>query len=164
MFCRSAIRAHADLDIGILRCDAPAALPQLSTWQIFEAKAGELTRLEPGRVPRSNVHTLWGRQGEHDPWAIELVLDEGDRDVWIYRREPSIRRPLTEVVKRTPHGLPYLAPEVQLLYKSSAPRDRDEADFRQTWPLLDLAARVWLAAAIEAVNPRHPWLRVLARP
>jgi hypothetical protein len=36
-------RPHTDLDVGILRVDAPTVLQALSTWQIFEAK-----RLEAG--------------------------------------------------------------------------------------------------------------------
>lgn len=163
LFCRAPVRPHGDLDIGILRHDFEAVRQALSTWEIFEAKAGHLTRLDLSRLPRVDVHTLWCRPGDGLPWAMELMLDDGDPDVWIYRREPRIRRPLAEVVGRTATGLPYLAPEIQLLYKSKSPRARDERDFRRLWPLLSEDARTWLDQALTLVSPHHQWLSVTRR-
>lgn len=160
LFCGTT-RQHADLDIGILRADVLSVLQTISQWQIYEAKDGRLTHLDSGCVPRRDVHCLWCRPTGADRWAIELMLDEGDREVWVYRRDDRIRRPMSAVVQQTADRLPYLAPEIQLLYKSTAVRARDDADFGNTWPLLSPDARRWLHVAIGLADPSHPWLTFL---
>ena len=92
------------------------------------------------------------------------MLDEADGDTWVYRREPRIRRPMSTAVRQNPDGLPYLAPEIQLLYKSKAPRERDEVDFARTRPLLAADARRWLRDALEIANPDHRWIAALSNP
>jgi hypothetical protein len=136
-------------------------LHSVSTWEVFEIKDGRLTHLAAGSVPPLDVHSLWCRPTAADPWAIELMLEEADGDTWVYRREPRIRRPMSTVVRQSPDGLPYLAPEIQLLYKSKGPRERDDADFVQIWPLLDADARTWLHDALELTTPDHSWIAVL---
>ena len=95
------------------------------------------------------------------PWAnIKIkVLDESD---WIFRREPSIRRPLAAAVRVTPDGTPYLAPEIQLLYKARDLRPEDQSDFEHAAPLLDRIAGGWLRDRLSQLFPRHPWLLAAA--
>jgi hypothetical protein len=107
------------------------------------------------------VHSLWCRPTAGDLWTIELVLDEADGDTWVYRRESRIRRPMSTVVRHSPDRFRYLAPEIQLLYKSKAPRERDEADFAQVCPLLARDARRWLHDALELTTPDHKWIAAL---
>lgn len=133
-------------------------LHALSTWEVFEARDGRLTRLAAGCVPPRDVHSLWCRPTAREPWTIELMLDEADGDTWIYRREPRIRRPLSTIVRQSADRLPYLAPEIQLLYKSKGPRERDDMDFAQTIPLLAADARRWLHDALELTTPDHKWI------
>jgi hypothetical protein len=155
-------RPHTDLDVGILRRDALTVLHCVSAWEVFEAEGGRLSPLPPGRVPRLDVHSLWCRPTATDHWTIELMLDESDGETWVYRREPRIRRPMSTAVRQSPEGLPYLAPEIQLLYKSKAPRERDELDFLHTCRLLVPEARRWLRDALELVQPDHQWIAALA--
>src|SRR5262245_16222 len=144
-------------------CDVTwgSLLQSFFTWEVFEAKEGCLTQLAAGCVPLLDVHSLWCRPTAADFWTIELMLDEADGDTWIYRREPRLRRPMSTVVQRSPDGLPYLAPEIQLLYKSKGRRERDDADFAHVWPLLDADARTWLLDALELTSPGHHWISVL---
>jgi hypothetical protein len=58
----------------------------------------------------------------------------------------------------TSDGIPYLVPEIQLLYKAKGLRPKDEADFRQTLPALSLEQRDWLREALLQAHPQHPWL------
>ena len=154
-------RPHTDLDVGVLRRDVASVLDTLSNWEVFEAKDGRLTRLAAGCAPSRDVHSLWCRPTATDPWAIELLLDEADGDTWVYRRESRIRRPMSTIVRQSPDRLRYLAPEIQLLYKSKAPRERDEADFAQICPLLAADARRWLHDALELTTPDHKWMAAL---
>jgi hypothetical protein len=151
-------RPHKDLDVGILRRDVLRVLPALSSWEIFEVKDGVLTRLRAGDAPRTNVNSLWCRPGDDANWTFELMLDESEEDRWIFRRERTIQRPLSLFIRRDPSGIPFLAPEIQLLYKASPIRVEDQADFDQVAPRLDPDARTWLRAALTRVYPRHEWL------
>jgi hypothetical protein len=81
----------------------------------------------------------------------------GDR--WVYRRDHRITRPLTELTRRSAQGIPYLAPDVQLLFKARTnPRPKDEHDYAVALPLLDAASRQWLTAALGICAPEHPWV------
>jgi len=81
--------------------------------------------------------------------------------MWVYRRDPRIRRSLATVIRHGQGGIGYLAPECQLLYKSSAPRERDDADFVQILPFLSDDARLWLRNALELVTSGHHWIERL---
>lgn len=151
-------RPHADLDIGVLRRDALDVLAALSSWQIFEAKAGVLTEILAGAIPDLGVNALWCRSKGTGTFLLELMLDESAGDDWVFRRCPDIKRPLAAAVRRTQDGLPYLAPEIQLLYKAKKPRERDQIDFVSVAPRLDTEGRQWLRQALVRSAPGHPWI------
>jgi hypothetical protein len=69
-----------------------------------------------------------------------------------------VHRPLATIGSVTPDGIPYMAPEIQLLYKAKAPRPQDEADFVRTFPHLNQASREFLVQALALVYPGHRWL------
>jgi len=154
-------RAHRDLDVGVLRRDVLAVLAALPSWEFFAAKNGVLARLTSDQEPRTDVYSLWCRPADATEWTLELMLDESDAGRWVYRRESRIQRPLEVTVRRDPQGIPYLAPEVQLLYKSARARPQDEADFAHVAPQLDLAACEWLRDALAISEPGHRWLSAL---
>jgi hypothetical protein len=84
------------------------------------------------------------------------MLDEADGDHWEYRRFPAISRHLDSLVWRS-SGIPYIAPEVQLLYKAGRMNPKNEQDFEACLPLLREHQRTWLALAIRLAHPGHPW-------
>jgi hypothetical protein len=161
LFVGSQSRTHKDLDIGILRRDVLEITSVLSSWQFFEAKGGQLTRLDAGKMPRADVNSLWGRPADTMDWELELMLDESDDDRWVFRRDASIRRPLATAVRHSSEGIPYLAPEIQLLYKARTPRAQDQADFEQVLPRMDAEARTWLHWVLNSVDPSHKWISAL---
>ena len=95
---------------------------------------------------------------------IELLLDESADGFWVFRRQPDIRLPLEMTVRRNSAGLPFLSPEIQLLYKAKDPRPRDQADFDHIAPRLDRGARAWLRDALARMDPGHAWVRELIEP
>ena len=162
---RSVSRARqsqpADVDVGILKCDAPVVLSALASWQFFEAKDDRLTALPPGALPRNDVNSLWGRRIGSSLWEIEIMLEHADGEHWIYRRAPEIRRPFAEILCRAECDLKYLAPEIQLLYKSKGVRPKDDEDFRSTVPKLSAAACDWLRDSLAISQPGHRWIAEL---
>ena len=162
LFAGNQSRPHGDLDIGVLRRDVAEVLAMLSSWEIVEAKGGVLSPLRAGATPRLDVNSLWCRTKGMARWMLELMLDESADDCWVFRRHPDIRRELSRAVQRSSEGLPYLAPEIQLLYKAKAIRGCDRADFDYVAPLLDQSARNWLRNALIKSEPGHEWIARLA--
>jgi hypothetical protein len=154
-------RPHGDLDIGVLRRDALEVLSALHSWEFFEAKEGVLTRLCKGESPRADVNSIWGRPAETTEWTLEVMLDESDGDRWVFRRQPRIRQSLAMAIRHNSEGIPYLAPEIQLLYKARSMRPQDQADFDHIAPRLAIDARTWLRDALAISDPNHSWLLAL---
>jgi hypothetical protein len=50
---------------------------------------------------------------------FEFFLNEVWEDEWQFRKERSIRRPVSTSCRQTAQGIPVLAPELQLLYKAA---------------------------------------------
>jgi Aminoglycoside-2''-adenylyltransferase len=155
-------RPHRDIDVGVLRRHVGVILDAFSDWEIFEAERGVLTRLARGRSPRPTVNSLWCRLQHSGCWKLELLLDDAIDDDWCYRREPSIRRPLPTVVRRDASKLPYLAPEIQLLYKARSLRPRDQRDFEQVLAHVDARGRAWLLDGLKRAEPGHSWISALS--
>jgi len=162
LFCEYPHRPHKDLDIGILRRLAPKVLAALDAWEFFEARNGTLFRVAGGEVPNAAVNSLWGRRIGETAWTLELVLDESDGDRWVFRRNHTVTMPLSGAIRHSSEGIPYLAPEIQLLYKARKARPEDQADFKCCAPLLDSRALQWLQEAIGNSDPNHQWLPALA--
>ncbi|HLJ39037.1 MAG TPA: hypothetical protein VKT54_11575 [Steroidobacteraceae bacterium] len=153
-------RPHKDLDIGILRGSTRQTLAAMPDWEFFEASGGILSGPLAGD-PRPNVNSLWGRPRHTRAWRLELMLDDSDGEQWIFRRDRSVRRALSLAIRRDGEGIPYLAPEIQLLYKASGTRAEDEADFTRAAPRLSEESRRWLGDALARAHPQHPWRSVI---
>ena len=100
---------------------------------------------------------------------LDVFREPHDGDTWICRRDPSIRRPYTDVIKTTEDGIPYVVPEVVLLFKAKHTREKDEADFRRALPLLDASRRTWLRESLDRCPSRthlagRPGLRTRQTP
>ena len=65
------------------------------------------------------------------------------------------------LISRTADGIPYLQPEVVLLFKAKAVRPKDELDFAAVLPHLESSRRLWLRDALTLVHPGHAWLESL---
>ena len=58
-------------------------------------------------------------------------------------------------------GVPFISPEIQLLYKAKYQRAKDEHDFELAAPRLDEGRRRWLIEGLRLCHPGHDWLRKL---
>jgi len=160
LYLGSSWRDHADIDVGINRCDAVALPSVLTGWDIHVAAAG---RLEPwtGMEPDDalNQNNLWCRREFGNPWSLDVTLGNGDTEHWIYRRDPTIRLPWADAVLFTTDRTPCLAPDLQLLFKSKNYRDKDDVDARMVIPRLEEGLRDRLA---KFLSSEHPWQELIS--
>jgi hypothetical protein len=153
-----AFRPHGDIDVLLLRRDQLAAQHALPGWEWWAADPpGVLRPWATGEILPPEAHDIWCRPSADAPWRVQFMLDEADGDDWVSRRDPRIRRPIAELGRVTADGVPYLAPEIQLLYKAKGTRPKDEHDFRMMAPKLRPAQRQWLRDAITIAYGTHPW-------
>lgn len=86
------------------------------------------------------------------------MLAETDGERWVFRRDHRITGAISSLGRTTPDGLPFVAPEIQLLYKANpSPLAKDEQSFGSAAPLLAAEQRAWLRDALATVAPMHPW-------
>ena len=157
-------RAHKDVDILVFRRDQLVAQSYLRGrgWTLEVAHDGALTPWAEDEFLQLPRHGIWCKNRAHDPDFVEILLNETDGARFLFRRDPTIAAPLNRALLRTPSGLPFLAPEIALLYKSGSPDvEENAADFRTAAPALDAERRAWLRAAIEQTRPDHSWLAEL---
>jgi hypothetical protein len=148
-------RDHDDADVGICRNDAGDVYEWLAGLHLYVAAGGRLCSWD-GR-PLSldaNENNVWVKDDALGPWRFDMGVDEGDVETWVYRRDHTIGRPWTEAVLTTPGGIPFLAPEVQLLFKSKGIRAKDQIDANVVLPSMEEHRRQWLD---EHLPIGHPW-------
>lgn len=152
-------RDHEDTDVSIIRRDVVLLRPVLAGWDIQVAAAGRLTPWT-GEELKATLHqnNLWCRRRGEGAWLLDVSISEGDDDIWIYRHDESVHFPWAEAVLWTPDGVAYLAPELQLLFKSRHLRQKDDVDAREVIPQLSAGRRNSLARLLHA---EHPWRRLL---
>jgi hypothetical protein len=150
-------REHGDIDVAVLRRDQLAAQDVLAGWDLQAADPpGKLRPWREGEILPESVHDIWCRPDKDAAWGLQLMLDEADGDQWEYRRNPAISKPLSSLIREY-DGIPYLAVEVQLLYKAAHLNPKNELDFEACLPLLDDFQRTWLALTLRIAHPGHPW-------
>ena len=150
-------RDHIDLDIGVFREDLSHLFEALSDVELHSASDGRLELLSGPREMRPEANSIWAKRPDAEKWLFELIMNEREKDEWVYRREPSIRRPLNGLTVEV-DGLKCLRPEIQLLFKAKHMRGRDIADFDAHSPTLNEANRVWLRDALAIAHPGHTWI------
>jgi len=154
----SKTRDHVDLDVATLRRSQRDFWERLDGWDLHLGTAPDV--VEPwrdGDVVPLPLHAVWCRPSPTSPWAFELLLNDSDETQWLFRRDHDVRMPLADIGGTSNDGIPYLAPEIVLLYKAKNVREHDVRDFESALPSLDAAQRRWLRDAIDVVHPGHPW-------
>lgn len=154
-------REHDDFDVGICRAETAMVHAGLVGWDLWLAAAGELSPWN-GRPLNLGKHenNVWARRSAQEKWATDLTVNECTEEKWIYRRDPSVTRDWDAAVLKTASGIPYLAPELQLLFKSKHPRAKDHFDADRVIPAMGDERRSWLSVRL---NPDHPWHEVIGR-
>jgi Aminoglycoside-2''-adenylyltransferase len=148
-------REHDDMDVSFCRRDASVLRDYLRGWHIEVAAAGVLTPWDGGPLAvESHQNNLWCRQTADGPWLLDITVSDGDDEHWIYRRDPSLKILWADAVLRSRSNVPYLAPELQLLFKATHRRPKDDVDAAVVIPEVDHRRLVFLRSTLGA---DHPW-------
>jgi hypothetical protein len=150
-------RRHYDLEIAIPRADLPGVREHLSGLQLHAVGDGEVVALSPGEDTPADKHQNWVADPQERAWRVDVMLEPGDAETWVFRRDETLTRPRARMVASTADGIPFLRPEGVLLFKAKAVRAKDEEDFQAALPWLEDEAREWLRAALERTHPDHVW-------
>lgn len=159
LFRGETTREHEDLEIAvpIERFDQiRLAMPDLT----FEV-VGSGHRWPLDSAAFATMVQTWGRERATGTYRVDVFREPHDGDTWLCRRDEDIRRPYGEVIAQTSDGIPYLVPEIVLLFKAKHDRPKDHADFEGVLPLLKDGQRAWLAAGLARVHPGHVWIERL---
>ncbi len=164
LFLGRVTRVHHDVDVVIARNDQLTVQAYLSA-RGWKWAAPNEQRLEPWppqttlELPRFQAHA------HRDGAVLDFLFSPIENGIWRFRRDPSIVRTVERMRLKTEAGLPFLAPELALLFKSKrtegAGRSKDEADFEKIQALLEPERRTWLRWALTITDPEHPWIERL---
>ena len=161
LFLGQQTRAHDDIEIAVFRKDQIALQEYLSDWNLQKAVGGKLTAWKRGEFLELPVHAIHCFREKAELSFLEVLLNESANGVWQFRRNRRITKPLTEIYQVNDSGIPFLCPEIVLLYKSKAPRPKDERDFSAVGEKLSFEGRQWLKDALLVSDPKHRWLESL---
>lgn len=161
LFLGRVTRVHHDLDVLVSREDQLSLQQRLSgagwKWVTYWEGCAETwppaTRLE---LPRHQAHAH--REGEF----IDFLLGDLHHGVWRYRRDPCVLRTVEAACLTTAEGIPFLAPEIVLLFKAHRKaeqvRAKDRGDFQAVAPHLDPERRAWLRWALIRTGSDPCWI------
>jgi hypothetical protein len=160
LFTGEQSRPHEDIDVVVAREDLHLLHRALPQWSLVAA-FGSLADWHEGEDLPGGAHDIWCK-GAHGYFEFQLMVSEFTESEWIFRRDHRVCGPRAAMIVHTPTGLPIMAPEIQLLYKSSpGRRPKEEHDFAHTLPFLGADQRQRLASWLDLLYPDHPWLTAI---
>ena len=119
-------RDHADVDVMLLDRDRHALWDDLPEDEVQITGRDK----EPRRLTLHSQNLLL---------PAEVFLAEADGTFWVHRRGAfRVQRPLADIT-RYRDGIPFLAPEVVLLFKARSKAEKDQHDVETALPVRDSA-------------------------
>lgn len=186
LFLNKEIRKHGDIDISAFWADRDQIILYMQSlgWQVYEMCGGglahhitdiskqvrakrnifcftnncDLVTLSPTET--SNMYTLeFNHSGQKDLNFIEFLFNHKTENDFLYARNNEISLSLSRAILYQ-EGVPYLAPELVLLYKSTdIHREGYQLDYDSVFGKMNNAQRLWLQNALSVMNPDgHSWL------
>ncbi|NIK56940.1 nucleotidyltransferase domain-containing protein [Kribbella shirazensis] len=156
-------RPHTDVDVLVLARDLDRVAETFTDPRptVENPNTGEQRPWEPGE-PLTPGPDVLAFPDDLFPAPLRIILAASDDTDWIYHRgRGTVRKPLDEITLASSDGIPYLAPEIVLLFKSRSDRPKDTEDFHDVATHLDPHRRTWLHDHIAPRHPNHAWLPAL---
>lgn len=195
LFVDKETRMHKDIDIAVFWNDRKNLIKNFldNNWRVFEPDKGMLREITSIQEDLRTEDNLWCIKSESNSYHIENVYDNfykitterkhqdvldfiellfnrKEVNLFIYKRNSNIH--LSNAIYYTKENIPFLAPEMVLLYKSIFIRFLDSNkktdiemvnnyrhDFDVAIPLLNENQKNWLKNALTLSYPNgHEWL------
>jgi Aminoglycoside-2''-adenylyltransferase len=153
-------RKHGDIEIAIPAARFPEIRGRFPGYAYDAAGNGRIWENATPAVLAS-THQTWLRDPATGNYLLDIFREPHDGDTWICRHDETIRLPYTDIIRHTEDGIPYLMPELVLLFKAKNLRAKDQADFDETLPHMTPRQREALAGLLARAHPGHPWLAAL---
>lgn len=159
LFIGKETRHHEDIEIALFRKDQLELKDYLKEWDFKKVIKREFYpwKNEFLELPIHEIHALNKSNGD----KLEILLNETTESNWRFRRDFTVSYPRNSVWSHTDTGIPYLNPEIVLLYKAKNTREKDHQDFLTIKKYLDDNKKKWLRNAIQSQEPDHKWLELL---
>ncbi|MGW1208092.1 nucleotidyltransferase domain-containing protein [Streptomyces sp. NPDC002499] len=149
-------RPHGDLEIAVPAAGFAEIRDRFPEY-VFDAVGSGRVWASAGVEELAATHQTWLRDPASGQFLFDVFREPHDGGTWICRRDESLRLPYDTIIERTASGIPYLVPELVLLFKAKAPRPKDETDFDGVLPLLSRTRRETLSEWLKRMHPGHPW-------
>ena len=157
LFLGTRRRRHGDIEIAIPAADFPEIRDRFPGYAFDAVSSGRVWEEATPEVLAA-THQTWLRDRATGDYLLDVIREPHEGETWICRHEPTIRLPYREIIRHDPDGIPFLAPELVLLFKAKHARPKDQADFDDTVPHLTGAQRRTLAELLARAHPGHRWL------
>lgn len=188
LFMGTETRPHKDLDIMIFKEDLARTIAYMRNkgWRVEVPTRKGFIPVDEESFESLDFENLWcmneayptdylrvddkssynfyhyDREVQEEFDFVEIVLNASEDNDFIYHKNPEIRRPLDLAIFEH-DGMPYLAPEIVLLYKSKYLSEDNQKDFNAVLAKLTQEQKSWLKQALicEYGND-HPWVERLS--
>jgi len=185
LFLNEEIRTHGDIDICVFEEDRETILRHMleREWKVYEFRGmGKVRPIRDARASEPGRNLLCLKEGcelirfypcdDQDQYHkffysgirelnyVEFLFNRVEHGELLFDPGKGIRKNLTEAV-RFRDGVPYLAPEIVLLYKASrCEEEQNRLDFERVYPRMESIQQNWLTRSLEILYPQgHPWIR-----
>jgi hypothetical protein len=160
LFLGGQTREHDDIEVAIPAADFPEVRDRFPGYVFDTVSSGRIWEDAAPEVLAA-THQTWLRDPASGNYLVDVFREPHEGQTWVCRRDEAIRFPYAEIIHRSKDGIPYLAPELVLLFKAKNVRPKDQADFDGTVAHMTSAQRTTLAGLLGRAHPGHPWLASL---
>jgi len=186
LFLDREIRKHSDIDVSVYWQDRDKVILYMQSlgWSVYEMCGGgmahyitdvkfqikakcnifcfksgcNLVKLSPHNE-KDMYYLDFDHTGQDRLDFIEFLFNNRNADSFLYARNENISLPISMaiIIRR---GIPYLAPEIVLLYKSTdTEREGYQLDYDSVIAKMTVEQKKWLRAALNIMNPSgHKWI------
>lgn len=149
-------REHDDIEIAVPRQAFPEIADALAGFDWDVAGSGALwPYADAGDHP--DLHQTWCRDPATGLYHLDVFREPHDGERWVCRRDRSITLPYDDLIGRR-DDIPYVVPEVALVFKAHRTSAKDQDDFDRVAPGLTELSRIRLTGWLTRLDPEHAWL------
>ena len=157
LFRGTQTREHGDVEIAIAAANFPEIRDRFPGYAFDAVGSGRIWE-EASPDVLAATHQTWLRDRSTGNYLLDVFREPHDGETWICRHDRRVRFSYSEIIYYTEAGIPFLAPELVLLFKAKHARPKDQADFDETVPYMNSGQRATLAGLLARVYPGHLWI------